>query len=248
MPGPPWGQGQYGNGECSRDLPFPAPRVVLARPQPAQEPARTSLVDRMSGMIAKGCDTVPAMDLRAWILDDLEGLGQRFDDAIAGHVPLDRWREQAGGGASIAALLFHTTWHADLALNVAVRDGAPLLETWRPALGLTGAAPHVGLGEAEDRALTARLDLEALRAYAAEVHAGSLTWLDDADLAVLDEVPPTSRRIEAAGVAEAEVPWLHRMWSAKPGAFFVQWEVVGHRQAHLGEMTSVRGRLGLSPF
>jgi hypothetical protein len=38
------------------------------------------------------------------------------------------------------------------------------------------------------------------------------------------------------------------MWDGKPTAWFVQWEAVGHVQGHLGEMISVRSRLGLSPF
>jgi hypothetical protein len=38
------------------------------------------------------------------------------------------------------------------------------------------------------------------------------------------------------------------MWAGQPVSFFVQWEVVGHRLNHLGEMIAVRGRLGLSPF
>ena len=44
------------------------------------------------------------------------------------------------------------------------------------------------------------------------------------------------------------MPWLYAMWSAKPASWFVQWEAIGHRVNHLGEMVSVRNRLGLSPF
>jgi hypothetical protein len=62
-------------------------------------------------------------------------------------------------------------------------------------------------------------------------------------------VPPTGTRIaELAGVTPEAVPWLHSMWTGKPNAWFLQWEAIGHRQGHLGEMVSVRSRLGLSPF
>ena len=44
------------------------------------------------------------------------------------------------------------------------------------------------------------------------------------------------------------MPWLYRMWAGKPTTWFVQWEAIGHRVNHLGEMVSVRNRLGLSPF
>jgi hypothetical protein len=43
-------------------------------------------------------------------------------------------------------------------------------------------------------------------------------------------------------------PWLHQMWTDKPLWWFIQWETIGHRVNHLGEMISVRGRMGLSPF
>ena len=32
------------------------------------------------------------------------------------------------------------------------------------------------------------------------------------------------------------MPWLYRMWTDKPAAWFVQWEAIGHRVNHLGEM------------
>ncbi len=38
------------------------------------------------------------------------------------------------------------------------------------------------------------------------------------------------------------------MWEGKPASFFVSWEDIGHGLNHLGEMVSVRNRLGLSPF
>jgi hypothetical protein len=45
-----------------------------------------------------------------------------------------------------------------------------------------------------------------------------------------------------------EVDWLHRMWADKPVWWLVQWPVVGHGHAHVGEAISVRNRMGLSPF
>ena len=53
---------------------------------------------------------------------------------------------------------------------------------------------------------------------------------------------------DLAGVTREAVPWLHAMWQGKPGGWFVQWEAIGHVQGHVGEMVSVRNRLGLSPF
>ena len=66
------------------------------------------------------------------------------------------------------------------------------------------------------------------------------------DLDQPDAVGPAG--LDRAGISDADVPWLHRLWDAKPTAWFVQWEAIGHRVNHLGEMVSVRNRLGLSPF
>jgi hypothetical protein len=190
------------------------------------------------------------VDLRTWILADHTALADRFDRAVAAHVPLDRWREHAdGGGSSIAFLVFHCAWHEDLAVTTAVRGRPPLLLTWRPPLGLIGAALHEGLGEGEPHHLTADLHLASLVDYARAVHHQTREWLAHADLVVLDQVPPAGERIDRlAGVEAGVVPWLHAQWAGKTVGWFVQWEAIGHRQGHLGEMISVRNRLGLSPF
>ena len=208
--------------------------------------------------MAKGCHRVLAVggpyagrvELRDWIGAEHDGLRDRFASAIVAHVPATRWRERAGaGGSSIAWLVLHTAWHEDLAVAGAVQGTEPLMGRWRDDLGLGGVAPHGGLGEAEDEAVTAAVDLEALTAYAGEVHAATADWLADVDLSDFDDVPPAGARIaEVAGVTADAVPWLHAMWTSKPVGWFVQWEAVGHRQGHLGEMVSVRSRLGLSPF
>jgi len=190
------------------------------------------------------------MELRDWIKAEHDGLRTRFGQSISAHVPVSRWRERAGeGGSSIAWLVLHTAWHEDLAMRAVVKGDKPLMTTWRPDLGLEKVPPAGGLGEAEQEDITAAVDLEALGAYATAVHDGTTTWLDGADLTVLDTVPAAGARItDLADVTVDAVPWLHAMWDAKSTGWFVQWEAVGHVQGHLGEMISVRSRLGLSPF
>jgi hypothetical protein len=190
------------------------------------------------------------MELRKWITAEHDGLRTRFDQSIAVHVPADRWRERAGaGGSSIAWLVLHTAWHEDLAMRAAVQGADPLMATWRADLGLEKVPPAGGLGESEQDDITAAVDLDALRAYAGAVHDETSGWLGAADLGALDDVPPAGARIaDLADVTPDAVPWLHSMWDGKPAAWFLQWEAVGHVQGHLGEMISVRSRLGLSPF
>lgn len=193
------------------------------------------------------------MQLRDWLVSDHAGILGRFDQGIAPHVPQDRWTERAdGGGSSIAALLYHLSRHQDLAVNVVVRGTAAVWDGHAARLGVHDRPATAGLSEAEDPTLTALLDLDALDTYARAVHATTQEWLvsldDESLVALLDGVPPTSERLEAASIARAEVPWLHGMWGDKTVTWLLQWPGIGHGHAHVGEITSIRNRLGLSPF
>ena len=93
----------------------------------------------------KGVRESSRVDLRHWILTDHASTATRFEQAIGAHVPVERWKERAGGdGASIAWLLFHLSYHQDLALNSVVLGRPPLLADHRDRLGLAGIAAHDG--------------------------------------------------------------------------------------------------------
>lgn len=190
------------------------------------------------------------MELRAWISTEHAANWARFTDGVASRVPLDRWVEHPdAGGSCLAQLVFHVSLHADMALHAVVLGRSPLVNSWRDRLGLTNLLPHKGLPEAEDAGVVASIQVPALVDYAAAVHAATGSWLAEADLAALDEVPPASERLRKYGLVSVDsVPWLHAMWTDKPVSWFVQWECVGHVLNHLGEMVAVRNRMGLSPF
>ena len=189
------------------------------------------------------------MELRDWIADEHAAALTRFEQSVVATVPLERWTDPAGdGGSSIAFLAFHTAYHEDLAVNAVLRRRTPVIREWRDALGITQLDPAVGLAEAEPGELTAALHLEPLGAYLRTVHESTVVHLATLDTTTLAETADGPAGLTAAGVAEDAVPWLHRMWTDKPAGWFLQWEAIGHRVNHLGEMVSVRNRLGLSPF
>ena len=77
------------------------------------------------------CDS-GGVDLRIWITTDLTALRDRFHHGIAAHVPPERWTARIAPvgsdpdrpgrpSSSIAWLLFHLSYHQDLAINAAVR-------------------------------------------------------------------------------------------------------------------------------
>ena len=190
------------------------------------------------------------MDVHTWIANDLDSVRGKLDDSVLNVVPAQRWVEHADdGGSSIAHLLLHLARHQDLAVTTAIRDHPPLFSAHRDALGLRDAAPFAGLPEREDTALTAAVALDPLLIYVDAVFDATRAWLAGVGTMALDTVPDTSRRLtELAALTTDDVGWLHRMWDGKPVSWLVQWPVVGHGHAHVGEAISVRNRMGLSPF
>lgn len=190
------------------------------------------------------------MDVHTWIENDLRSVRSKLDDSVLNVIPQQRWVELVDdGGSSVAHLLLHLARHQDLAVATVIRDHAPLFEEHRADLGLADAAPSVGLAEREDRPMTTSLPLDALVRYVEGVFDATMRWLDRVDTAFLDTVPDTGRRLlDRANLSTDEVPWLHRMWSDKPVWWVVQWPIIGHGHAHVGEAISVRNRMGLSPF
>ncbi len=216
-------------------------QVVQANPKVA-DPA--FIVDPPSG-VAAIYDR--QMDLRRWIDDELALVADRVATQVLEHVPVERRSEPVEGGSSITFLLWHVTRHHDLAINVALLGRTQVLEE-HPGVAQEQVPVWAGLPEAEDRDLAASLDPVAVANYHAAVIDSTRTWLAAADLGVLDLAIDGPAALARVGIGEGEFPWLHRMWGGKTGAFFVQWEAVGHELNHLGEMVAVRNRMGLSPF
>lgn len=192
--------------------------------------------------------TVSGVDLHGWMTSDLASLRGKLFDGVIGAVPEQYRHEQAdGGGATLDGLFLHLARHHDLAVNTVIRDREPLFIAHRDALGLASAPAGVGL--AEDRALSATVDSGALLRYLTDVFDTSTRWLDALGSLVLDSVPHSDHRLTTrAALDRNELPWLYAMWEGRPIWWLVQWPVIGHGHAHVGEATSIRNRLGFSPF
>lgn len=190
------------------------------------------------------------MDLRSWLLDAHSDVHDRLRGQIIRLVPMGRWTEHAdGGGSSIAGLLLHLARHQDLALATAIRDHAPLYLDHCVALGLADAPTWAALSEREDLAITTAVPAGALIDYVDAVFAATTDWLDHLSLMALDTVPDTTIRLaDRAGLPHEHVDWLYSMWAGRTVGWLVQWPIIGHGHAHAGEATSVRNRMGLSPF
>jgi hypothetical protein len=190
------------------------------------------------------------MDLHQWMLNDLGAVRAKLFDSVVAFIPTERWHEQVdGGGSSVAHLLLHIARHQDLAVTTVVRNHDALYLAHRHALGLAEAPSGAGLAEREDPEVSAQVQHEPLLTYVNAVFDATHTWLEALGSMVLDHVPDTAHRLtHHARLDRADLPWLYGMWNDKPIWWFVQWPVIGHGNAHVGEGISVRNRMGLSPF
>lgn len=184
------------------------------------------------------------------MISDFSSMRGKLFDSVVRLVRSDRWHEQAdGGGTTLAGLLLHVARHQDLAVNVVIRNHQPLFFEHRQTLGLQSSSTGVGLAEQEDRAASALVSPESVLHYATAVFDSTTEWLSSLGSLVLDIEPNASYRLTNRGDLDAdEFPWLYSMWAGKPLWWFVQWPVIGHGHAHVGEAIGLRNRMGLSPF
>ena len=163
-------------------------------------------------------------------------------------IPHERRRERVdGGGVAPLYVLWHLSRHHDLAVNRVLRGQTELVEAWADRVGLADGLWR-GLAEAEDSEVVELLDPEVVDGYASAVLDATIAWLDTAELGDLRAVPDSDAALAAGGVPEERFDWLYAVWSGKPRAFFLSWQAVGHGYNHLGELISIRNRMGLSPF
>jgi len=188
------------------------------------------------------------MDLRTWLASDLQSLRERLNQSVLSTIPSSRMAERVdGGGTAPVYVLWHTARHHDLAVNGVLRHTDEVLTGWTNQVGVT-ADTWRGLAEAEDIDLVEQLDPTAVGHYTMAVIDSTLDWIVDGDLKVLDSMVDGATTLSRIGTPEDRFDWLYSMWDEKPGHFFLSWEAIGHGVSHLGELTSIRNRMGLSPF
>jgi len=188
------------------------------------------------------------VDLRSWIIGDLASLRRRLDGGVLSIIPHDRRAERVdGGGIAATYVLWHLSRHHDVAVNRVVRGVGEVVDGWTERLGVTTDLWR-GLAEGEDGELVDMLDPEAVDGYALAVIDETAAWMGVADLGLLEQRPDTDAALRALGAPQDRFGWLYDMWRGQEASFFVSWESVGHSINHLGELISIRNRMGLSPF
>jgi hypothetical protein len=188
------------------------------------------------------------MDLRSWIVEDLSSLRNRLANGVYSIIPADRMTERVdGGGIAPVYVSWHVARHQDVAVNGVLRGTGEVVDEWTSRVGVD-ADLWRGLAEAEDLDLVPELDPEAVGDYYLAVIDETRDWVSSGDLGLLDGVPDSTAALDRIETPRDRFDWLYSMWEGKPGFFFLAWEAIGHGYNHLGELTSMRNRMGLSPF
>jgi len=188
------------------------------------------------------------MDLREWIISDLTSLRARLDGGVLSRIRPERRSERVdGGGIAPVYVLWHLARHHDVAVNNVIRCGDAVVDSWTGHLGITEDLWR-GLAEGEDSDLVDMLNPEAVGDYTLAVIDYSAAWIAASGLPDMAEVPDSSAALDGLGVPQDRFDWLYSMWNGKTVAWFLQWSAIGHGINHLGELISIRNRMGLSPF
>jgi hypothetical protein len=188
------------------------------------------------------------MDLRTWITSDLGSLQTRLTGGVLDQIPHDRRAERLDeSGVVPTYALWHMSRHHDVAVNRMIRGVDEVVESWTDRVGVSDDLWR-GLAEAQDSELVEVLDPQEVDGYVVAVLEKTARWVQSADLSVLEEIPDSTAALASLGAPEERFGWLYSMWDGKPASFFLQWEAIGHGYNHLGELMSIRNRMGLSPF
>ncbi len=188
------------------------------------------------------------MDLKAWIVSDLQSLRAKLAGGVLRLIPAERLGERVdGGGIAPTYILWHLARHHDAAVNAVLRGGGEVVEGWEERLGVDSDLWR-GLAESEDQELVEQLNSVEVGEYTLAVISSTASWLAEEGLPRLDAIPDAASALASQGVPEDRFGWLYEMWDGKPAAWFLSWSAIGHGFNHLGELVSIRNRMGLCPF
>jgi uncharacterized damage-inducible protein DinB len=148
----------------------------------------------------------------------LEATMQNVDDVVARYKP--------GGPPSILGQYAHLVTGEDWFINVKLANRAPVMMTMNP--GFASPPPPTGWDE---WARTERVDLQALRAYALEVHEATDAYLASADDTILDQP------VDLTEVGMGQVNGA--------AALFLAFSNVA---LHTGEISAIKGLNGLAGY
>lgn len=164
----------------------------------------------------------------------------------------DQVRQQPHGANSIVWLVWHATRVEDAAVNRFVVDGRQVLDEgdWNRRMSLARRDVGPGMTTDDVKALSARIDVPALRAYQAAVAERTRSVAATLPPASWDEIVPPARIREvvaADGLLVDAGRWVGEFWATgrSRGWYLLQVGLL-HPYGHFFDASVTRGLLGLT--
>jgi hypothetical protein len=173
--------------------------------------------------------------------------GSQLIDHASANLSDAEFCQRLPGHTSIAWLLWHIARCEDVAVNLVMRRVPQVLdrEDWAERIGIDRRDIGTGMTDDEVDAFDARVNVSSLWDYRDAVGTATKTWLETADLGVLDEIfPDAGRRAKLGGAFGDGAMWVVERWDGRGGAWFLSWLAVGHNFLHIAEIGHVRRLLG----
>ncbi|MGH9196151.1 MAG: DinB family protein [Acidimicrobiia bacterium] len=181
-----------------------------------------------------------------WIQGDHRAIRKAFETSIAGVVPKDQWtRRPEDQGNSIAWVIWHMARTEDVVIHAICRGQPQVLirDEWANRIGIDEFRQGTGFSD-EEIAGFGSVDIDAVDSYWMAVRAETEAWLEKLTPEELDESTP----MENATAVKDQIPnmpdMLIQFWGGRPVGFLLRFSVIWHHLQHVGELQSIRGRLG----
>lgn len=190
--------------------------------------------------------TAAAAGVVEWVLAEHRALRAAYDFDVRMLVPRDLLTQRPAGAAnSIVWLVWHLARCEDAVVNALVRGAPQVLERdgWPGRIATTDTRIGTGFTAEEVDALSCAVDPGQVDAYWTAVRQATAAWLQRVPASELDRVPPN--RLDPASLVPSDGAWILDRWRDKPASFLLSDAVIAHGYAHLGEMQTVRGLLGI---
>jgi DinB superfamily len=180
--------------------------------------------------------------------------GASYADRVFAGLTDDQMRARPGNGLnSLIWLLWHMARTEDVAVNIVVSDGRQILDDdWTRRMNVPWRTIGTGMTDADVGDLTARADVDAVRAYRAAVGRRTQDVVRALRPEEWNEIVgfTDTARAASAGAFAPNTAWVdgvgYKPWQGHSRAAQLAGSAIRHNAMHLGEAITVRSLAGFA--
>jgi DinB superfamily len=180
--------------------------------------------------------------------------GASYADRVFAGLTDDQMRARPGNGLnSLIWLLWHMARTEDVAVNIVVSDGRQVLDDdWTRRMNVPWRTIGTGMTDADVGDLTARADVDAVRAYRAAVGRRTQDVVRALRPEEWNEIVgfTDTARAASAGAFAPNTAWVdgvgYKPWQGHSRAAQLAGSAIRHNAMHLGEAVTVRSLAGFA--